>query len=136
MTMESHGILAFAGAALTLLGSIFLFLGALGIFRMPDVYNRMQAGTKATTLGNMLTLLGLGLLIPGWLPKIITIILFVLITNPISSHALARAAHRHGVKLASGSVLDALSDDEKAAGIQADTDNRLNPARTAGEAEG
>ncbi|MGD2128179.1 MAG: monovalent cation/H(+) antiporter subunit G [Lysobacterales bacterium] len=134
--MESHGILAFIGAALTLLGSIFLFLGALGIFRMPDVYNRMQAGTKATTLGNMLTLLGLGLLIPGWLPKIITIILFVLITNPISSHALARAAHRHGVRLASGSVLDALSDDEKAAGIEPGTYGQPGSARQAAEVEG
>ncbi|MEN8007495.1 MAG: monovalent cation/H(+) antiporter subunit G [Candidatus Krumholzibacteriota bacterium] len=102
------------GAVLTLAGSMFLFLGALGIFRMPDLYNRMQAGTKATTLGNMLTLAGLGLLAPGWLPKIVLIILFVLITNPISSHALARAAHKSGLPLAAGSVLDQLREDEDA----------------------
>ncbi len=106
------------GALLVLLGSLFLFLGALGILRMPDLYNRMQTGTKATTLGNMLTLVGLGLLEPAWLPKICLIILFVLITNPLSSHALARAAHRAGYPLAAGSVTDALREDEQAGGIE------------------
>ena len=119
----------FIGAFLTLAGSVFLFLGALGVLRMPDIYNRMQAGTKATTLGNMLTLLGLGLLIPGWLPKISLIILFVLITNPLSSHALARAAHRKGVLLASGSVVDALREDEDAAGIEQGSPAELAPAQ-------
>ena len=54
-------ILKMAGALVTLVGSLFLFLGALGIVRMPDLYNRMQAGTKATTLGTILTLIGLGI---------------------------------------------------------------------------
>lgn len=111
-------ILRIVGAFMTLLGSIFLFLGALGIVRMPDIYAKMQAGTKATTLGNILTLTGLGLLMPGWLPKIIMLIIFVLITNPLSSHALARAVHRQGIALADGSVLDALRDDEEEAGIE------------------
>ena len=121
--------LQLSGAALTLFGSIFLFLGALGIFRMPDIYNRMQAGTKATTLGNILTLMGLGLLMPGWLPKIILIVLFVLITNPLSSHALARAAHRSGVPLARDSVVDALCEDEEAAGIKTGSTEEIDPAR-------
>ena len=96
------------GAVLTLLGTLFLFLGALGIVRMPDLYNRMQAGTKATTLGNMLTLTGLGLLEPAWLPKILLIALFVLLTNPVSSHALARAAYKAGEPLSPRTVLDVL----------------------------
>jgi len=125
--ITTNAPLAMAGAVLTLLGTAFLFLGALGIFRMPDIYNRMQAGTKATTLGNMLTLMGLGLLVPGWLPKIIMIILFVLITNPLSSHALSRAAHRHGVPLAAGSVLDALREDEDAAGIAHGSPEEMDP---------
>ncbi len=111
-------ILRLVGAILTLLGSLFLFLGALGIVRMPDIYTRMQAGTKATTLGNILTLMGLGLLMPQWLPKILLLILFILITNPISSHALARASHRAGIPLARDSVLDILSEDEAEAGIE------------------
>lgn len=124
----SGELIRIIGAAMTFLGSAFLFLGALGIFRMPDIYNRMQAGTKATTLGNILTLTGLGLLAPAWLPKILLIILFVLITNPLSSHALARAAHRSGVPLARESVLDALRDDEEAAGIGVGSAAEIDPA--------
>ncbi len=97
---------AVAGSVLVLAGAVFLFLGALGIVRMPDLYNRMQAGTKATTLGNMLTLVGLGLIEPAWLLKLSLIALFVLMTNPISSHALARAAYRAGVPLTEKTVKD------------------------------
>ena len=124
---QSHEIIRLVGALLTLAGSMFLFLGALGIVRMPDIYNRMQAGTKATTLGNILTLFGLGLLMPQWLPKIILLILFVLITNPISTHALARASHRAGIPLAKRSVLDILAEDELSAGITRGSHRELEP---------
>ncbi len=98
------------GALVTLGGAAFLFLGALGIVRMPDLYNRMQAGTKATTLGNILTLAGLAIYEPAWLPKLLLVVLFVLMTNPVSSHALARAAHRGRVPLSDISVEDALAE--------------------------
>ena len=98
------------GEIVAVAGALFLFLGALGVVRMPDLYNRMQAGTKATTLGNLLALTGLGIMMPSWLPKILLIAVFVLVTNPISSHALARAAHGAGIPLAPGSVKDALAD--------------------------
>jgi multicomponent Na+:H+ antiporter subunit G len=99
---------------MTLSGSIFLFLGALGVYRMPDVYNRMQAGTKATTLGTMLTLLGIGICHYEWLGQIFILIMFIAITNPISSHALARAAHFKGIPLTEKSVTDKLKEDETA----------------------
>jgi len=86
------------GAILILIGSIFLFLGGLGIFRMPDVYNRLQAGTKATTLGAMSVILGVGFMKLDmgwtWMVKLIIIIIFIAYSNPISSHALARAMYR------------------------------------------
>jgi multicomponent Na+:H+ antiporter subunit G len=99
------------GAVITLVGSMFIFLGALGVVRMPDVYNRMQAGTKATTLGSMLTLIGIGIVLPGWLGKLLLLVVFIIITNPISSHALARAAHHAGIKLTEKSVRDNLKED-------------------------
>lgn len=80
------------GYLLILLGSIFLFLGALGLFRMPDVYNRLQAGTKATTLGALSTIIGVGLVETDWFFKTLIIAVFILLTNPIGSHAIARAA--------------------------------------------
>jgi multicomponent Na+:H+ antiporter subunit G len=86
------------GGILLLVGSIFLFLGGLGIFRMPDVYNRLQAGTKATTLGGMSLILGVGFLMVEtswvWMVKAIIIVIFIAFSNPISSHALARAMYK------------------------------------------
>ncbi|MCK5785193.1 MAG: Na+/H+ antiporter subunit G [Candidatus Sabulitectum sp.] len=103
------------GSFITLIGSIVLFLGALGIFRMPDVYNRMQAGTKATTLGTILFLIGisLGHAECGCFGKIVILIVFVLVTNPVSSNALARAAHSAGIKLTERSVKDDLKSDRE-----------------------
>lgn len=87
-------VMEIIGAVLLLIGSIFLFLGGLGIFRMPDAYNRLQAGTKATTLGAMSLILGVGFLEPSWMLKMIIIIVFIAFSNPISSHALARANYK------------------------------------------
>jgi multicomponent Na+:H+ antiporter subunit G len=101
-----NNILEYLGLAFVLLGSIFLFLGALGIYRMPDLYNRLQAGTKASTLGAMSVVLGVGLMQPDWLIKLIVIILFIGISNPLSSHALARASYRSGIKPVSKNEID------------------------------
>ncbi len=90
-------ILEYIGMALLLIGGIFLFLGALGIYRMPDVYTRLQAGTKASTLGAMSVILGVGFIQPEWLVKVIIIVVFIGLANPLSSHALARATYRMGV---------------------------------------
>jgi len=94
------------GEILIGIGTAFLFLGGLGIFRLPDVYNRLQAGTKCTTLGAFSTILGVGFVHPGWMLKAIVIAVFILLTNPISAHALARASYKSGVKLWEKSVVD------------------------------
>ena len=94
------------GEILIGIGTAFLFLGGLGIFRLPDVYNRLQAGTKCTTLGAFSTIIGVGFVHPGWMLKAIVIAVFILLTNPISAHALARASYKSGVKLWEKSVID------------------------------
>ena len=104
-------ILTYIGYILISIGALFLFLGALGLFRMPDVYSRLQAGTKATTLGALGTILGVGFLQPDWFFKLLIIAVFIVISNPISSHALARAAYRSGLK----PEMDADSPDDYAA---------------------
>lgn len=86
-------VLAVIGAITALGGSIFLLLAAIGVLRMPDTYNRMQTGTKATTLGSLLFMIGVGLANPAWWGKLLILVIFVLITNPLSSHVLARALH-------------------------------------------
>ena len=65
---------------------------------MPDVYNRLQAGTKAATLGAMALLLGIGLHHPDWWSKLLVIAGFVLFTNPVGSSTIARAARLSGIK--------------------------------------
>ncbi|RLD76268.1 MAG: cation:proton antiporter [Bacteroidetes bacterium] len=107
--------LKITGAILSLIGSLFILFAAIGLLRMPDIYNRIQAGTKATTLGSMLTLLGVGLVHPDWLMKIILLIVFVMISNPVSSHVLGRAAHFIGIPLSDKTNIDALKEDRQKA---------------------
>lgn len=81
------------GSIIILIGSLFLLLASIGLIRMPDVYNRMQAGTKATTLGSILIFTGFILYNPESWSKYTILLIFIFFTNPLSSHALARAAH-------------------------------------------
>jgi multicomponent Na+:H+ antiporter subunit G len=102
------------GSLFILAGAVFLFSAGLGLLRMPDAYTRIQAGTKATTLGNMLVLTGLAFYHPGWIFKLILVIFFVLMTNPVSSHALSRAAYRIRTPMTATTMTDALAEDEAA----------------------
>ncbi|MGC9322076.1 MAG: monovalent cation/H(+) antiporter subunit G [Kosmotogaceae bacterium] len=90
-------ILDILGYALVSVGSFFFFLGGLGMVRMPDVFNRLQAGTKATTLGSFSVILGVGLINPQWLLKTIIIVAFIAITNPVGSSVIARTALKKGI---------------------------------------
>jgi multicomponent Na+:H+ antiporter subunit G len=101
------------GTIITTIGTIFLFLGSLGVFRLPDVYNRLQAGTKCTTLGAFLTIIGVGIMNPDWFLKTLVIALFILITNPISNHALGRASRKSGVALCDRSIVDKTKEFER-----------------------
>ncbi|MGB1110879.1 MAG: monovalent cation/H(+) antiporter subunit G [Gammaproteobacteria bacterium] len=80
-----------------LAGAAFSFLGALGLIRMPDVFNRIQAGTKAVTLGALSLLIGVGILYPQWWAKLVCIAGFILFTNPVGSSTIARSLYRAGV---------------------------------------
>ena len=82
---------------LLLIGAAFTLLGALGLLRMPDVYNRIQAGTKAVTLGALSLLLGVALLYPDWWSKLFVIAVMILISNPLGSSTIARALLMAGV---------------------------------------
>jgi multicomponent Na+:H+ antiporter subunit G len=98
-----------AATILILLGLAVSVSGALGILRMPDVYLRIQASTKNVTLGALPVLLGLvvaeGFLTP-YTGRALIIAVLLLVMNPISSHALARAAYKAGVPMWRGAVTD------------------------------
>ncbi len=97
-----------AGAIITLMGSFVLLIASIGLVRMPDVYNRLQVGTKATTLGTILSLIGLAFIMPSWSGKLILLIFFIMMTNPVSSHVLARAAYFIKIPFTSRTVVDKL----------------------------
>ncbi|MEK1887881.1 MAG: monovalent cation/H(+) antiporter subunit G [Phyllobacterium sp.] len=100
------------GSIIILAGSFFLFSAGLGLLRMPDAFTRIQAGTKASTLGNILVLVGLGFYHPDWSAKLLVVAYFVLMTNPLSSHALSRAAHAMRTPMAPSTMTDALREAE------------------------
>jgi len=106
------GVLSILGGLLMVTGAGFLALGGLGLLRMPDTYTRIQAGTKATTLGTLLTLAGVAMIEPGWALKLALIVLFLMFTNPLSSQVMARAAHRAGLTPTPETRADALGEDE------------------------
>lgn len=101
------------GSIVVLIGAFFLFSAGLGLLRMPDTYTRIQAGTKASTLGNVLVLAGLGVYHPDWAIKLLVVAYFVLMTNPLSSHALSRAAYAIRTPMTPSTVTDALRDGDK-----------------------
>ena len=95
-------------AMLWLAGSAFALLAAVGVLRMPDVFTRMQASTKASTLGLGCLLIGAALQMGDFASVIraASIGAFVLLTTPVAGHVIARAAYLADVPLWSGTVLD------------------------------
>ena len=95
-------------AILWLAGSAFALLAALGVLRMPDVFTRMQASTKASTLGLACLLIGAAVQMGDFASfiRVASIGAFVLLTTPVSGHVIARASYFSGVPLWKGTVLD------------------------------
>ncbi|MCP4599400.1 MAG: monovalent cation/H(+) antiporter subunit G [Proteobacteria bacterium] len=79
---------------LILIGLFFLLMGTLGLFRFPDFFTRMHAAGKSDTLGSLLIVSGLAVhngFNIGSL-KIVFIAVFIFLTSPTATHAIARAA--------------------------------------------
>lgn len=103
------------GLIFIVIGLAFDLVGCLGLVRLPDVYNRLQAATKCVTLGTSSILFGTFLIVgpvaAGF--KALLCIVFLVLTAPVSAHAIARGAHRAGVKLWEGSVVDKYAEDKE-----------------------
>ncbi len=99
--------------ALIALGSFFLVVGTVGLLRLPDVYNRMHATSKATTLGSASILLaGFVYFVPdGAALTSLVGILFLFLTAPTGAHFMSRAAQKMGVPFAGGATWPRESDE-------------------------
>ncbi|MCC7233773.1 MAG: monovalent cation/H(+) antiporter subunit G [Bryobacterales bacterium] len=98
---------------LALLGATLVLLAAIGIVRMPDLFTRMQAATKASTLGLgcVLGAAAIALDDSAAFVRAVSIGAFVMLTSPVSSHVIARAAYLTKVPLWKGTVTDEWSSD-------------------------
>ena len=105
--------------ALIIISIFFAFAGAVGLIRMPDAFCRMQSSTNIMTLGILGVVIG-GILYSAiylgsasMAIKIGIIGVFYFITSPISSHAIAKGAYKHGVRPEKKMVCDKLEEDDK-----------------------
>lgn len=98
-------------SALMLVGAAFTLVASIGILRLPDLYTRMHAASKAGTLGSGVFLLGLALYAQdhATVSRALAAIVFFLLTAPISAHLLAKAAYAAGYRLWEGSVHDEMA---------------------------
>jgi multicomponent Na+:H+ antiporter subunit G len=81
-------------------GMVFVLAGSIGVLRLPDFYTRMHAAGVTDTLGAELIMIGL-ILQAGWSVlslKLALIGVFIFLTSPTASHAVANAAYRAGLK--------------------------------------
>jgi multicomponent Na+:H+ antiporter subunit G len=96
---------------LLLIGASFLLLASIGITRMPDLFSRIQAATKASTLGIGCIMFALAVHYEdiGVTVRALLVIAFIFITAPVAAHVIARAAYFVGVPLWENTIIDELS---------------------------
>jgi len=105
-------VVVIAGKVIIFIGVVFDLLGCIGLVRLPDVYNRLQAATKCVTLGTCFILFGT-FLAAGFLVKSLLPIIFVVLSSPTAAHAIAHAAHKSKIKLWEKSVVDRFEEEKE-----------------------
>ena len=97
-------------AVLLVAGASFMLLAGLGVLRLPDLFMRLQAATKASTLGVGCLLLGVAVHFQdlGVTTRAVLIVAFFFLTAPVGAHLIARAAYAVGVPLWEGTITDEL----------------------------
>lgn len=104
-------VLQIATGVLVIVGALFTLAAAVGVLRLPDLYTRMHAASKAGTMGACVMLLALAVSAGdvAIVARALAGVVFFLLTVPISSHLLARAAHAAGYPLSDVTVRDDLT---------------------------
>lgn len=100
---------------LLVIGAAFSLTASVGILRLPDIYSRMHAASKAGTLGSGLMLIALAVFSGdvGTVTRALAGVVFFLLTAPVAAHLLARAAHAAGYRLWTQSVQDEMRSDKE-----------------------
>lgn len=100
---------------LILIGSLFILISAIGVLKMPDIYLRMSATTKAATLGVGSVLIGAAMFFGnvGSITIAIVIILFLFLTAPVAAHMIGRASYIDKLPMWKGTHLNELDEYNK-----------------------
>ena len=94
-------------------GALLSLVASVGLLRFPDVFARMHAATKPATLGLIAVLCGAMLRLSwGDAATLGLVVAFQLLSVPVGSHMIGRAAHRAGVQMSDVTVVDELRDAE------------------------
>ena len=98
------------GNSLMIVGALFMLLAAVGILRMPDLFMRMQASTKAATLGISCIVVALAVHFGEFEVTIraLAVVVFFFLTAPVAAHMIGRAAYFTGVPLSERTIIDQL----------------------------
>jgi multicomponent Na+:H+ antiporter subunit G len=101
-------MIEWVSAGLFIAGAVFGLLAGIGLLRMPDVFTRMQASTKASTLGLGCLLASVALRNPelSFVVRAASIAAFMLLTSAVAAHVIARAAARSGAPIWKGTIVD------------------------------
>ncbi len=93
---------------LLVLGAFFMLIASIGMVKLPDLYMRIHAATKAPSLGIFLMMVGIIVYFLNWWTSIegVVVILFVFITAPIGSHMISKVAHKMGVEKYKATITD------------------------------
>jgi multicomponent Na+:H+ antiporter subunit G len=105
------GIELYVGGVVLVLGAVFTLLAAVGVVRLPDLYTRMHAASKAGAVGGGLILIAVAILSQDAAVAIRAIVgvIFLLLTTPVSAHLLARASYLSGYRPCNETVVDELA---------------------------
>lgn len=100
----------YVAALLVVAGALFSLIAAIGVLRLPDLYTRLHAASKAGAVGAGLVLLGLAVASfdGAVVLRAVLGIVFLLLSTPVSAHLLARAAYRCGEKPTTATTVDDL----------------------------
>ena len=95
------------------MAGLFTLLAAIGVLRMPDLYSRLQAASKAATLGTSFALVACAMHFGSTVVVIraMALILFLFLTVPLAAHLIARAGHMAGAPLEEGGIIDDAAED-------------------------
>ena len=107
-------------SVLLVFGAALIFIAAVGLLRMPDLFTRMSCNAKAATFGISILLLALAMYFGELdvVSRALATIGFIVLTTPVASHRIGQVAYLEGISLWEGTIADEMGEERKKAAAQ------------------